>query len=158
MNDFIKIYKTNNNLTIHNNPFIKAALAHLLFIRIHPYVDGNGRTARMIHNIKFTELINKMYNMKLKICPLNISQNIQINKLTYCNCIDNIKFNNKDNDNEALNNWFDFTLTMADEQLYYIKSRINKYSYMLEKLSTFKTDTDEHLLQEANKMKIKRQD
>lgn len=32
------------------NPVIKAILAHYLFVTIHPYVDGNGRTARLLMN------------------------------------------------------------------------------------------------------------
>jgi Fic family protein len=32
------------------NPVIKAILAHYLFVAIHPYVDGNGRTARLLMN------------------------------------------------------------------------------------------------------------
>ena len=65
---------------------------HLLFLRIHPYGDGNGRTARIIHNLKFTETINKLYGMKLKISPLNLSDSILLNKITYVKKIDNIYF------------------------------------------------------------------
>lgn len=32
------------------NPVIKAILAHYLFVTIHPYSDGNGRTARLLMN------------------------------------------------------------------------------------------------------------
>ena len=61
MDDFIKFYKTKSLSVIDSNPFLKSALAHLLFVRIHPFSDGNGRTARMIHNMKFTESINNIY-------------------------------------------------------------------------------------------------
>ena len=53
MNSFIKFYKTNTIKEIYNNPFLKAALAHLLFVRIHPFGDGNGRVARIIQNFSF---------------------------------------------------------------------------------------------------------
>lgn len=46
MRDFIKIYNCNNDDLIHNDPFIKSALIHFLFIKIHPFVDGNGRVTR----------------------------------------------------------------------------------------------------------------
>lgn len=32
------------------NPVVKAILAHYLFVTIHPYSDGNGRTARLLMN------------------------------------------------------------------------------------------------------------
>lgn len=35
------------------NPVIKSVLAHYFFVAIHPYIDGNGRTARLIMNYIF---------------------------------------------------------------------------------------------------------
>lgn len=32
------------------NPVVRAILAHYFFVAIHPYVDGNGRTARLLMN------------------------------------------------------------------------------------------------------------
>jgi Fic family protein len=34
------------------HPLEKAALLHCEFVRIHPFVDGNGRTARLITNLE----------------------------------------------------------------------------------------------------------
>ena len=118
MNDFIKIYKQGGTSLIFSNPFLVSSLMHLLFLRIHPYSDGNGRTARIIHNIKFTESINKLYGSRLKISPLNISESILINKITYVKRIDNIYFDIKHDSNNEINAWFDFILDMVDEQLY----------------------------------------
>lgn len=127
MDDFISIYKQNKIAILFSNPFLISSLMHLLFIRIHPYSDGNGRTARVIHNIKFTESINKLYGMKLKISPLNLSESILINKITYNKKIDQIYFNTENDTNDAINAWFNFILDMADEQIY-------KSSVMLEKV------------------------
>lgn len=44
MDDFLKWINTNNN----ENPIIKAAIAHLWFVIIHPFDDGNGRITRII--------------------------------------------------------------------------------------------------------------
>ena len=33
-----------------DNPIVRAILGHFFFVFIHPYVDGNGRTARFIMN------------------------------------------------------------------------------------------------------------
>ena len=32
------------------NPFVQASLLHLLFVSIHPFQDGNGRIARLLHS------------------------------------------------------------------------------------------------------------
>lgn len=118
MNDFIRVYKQGGTSSIYSNPFLASSLIHLLFLRIHPYTDGNGRTARILHNIKFTEMINKLYGTRLKLSPLNISESILINKITYVKRIDNIYFDIKNDCNEEINAWFNFILDMVDEQLY----------------------------------------
>lgn len=156
MNSFLDVYKANNNLTIHSNPFLKSALVHLLFVQIHPYMDGNGRTARMLQNIKFTELVNKMYDTKLKLCPLNISQNINLNKITYCNRLDAVPFKIGNGDNGPINKWFDFILNMADEQLFYVQNKIEKYAPVLAQISEKDFgDGDNEFVRKVDKMKIK---
>lgn len=118
MNDFINIYKQNRTSLLFSNPFLVSSLMHLLFIRIHPYKDGNGRTVRVLHNIKFTETINKLYGMKLKLSPLNLSESILINKISYTKRLDNIYFNLNNDTNDEINKWFNFILDMADEQIF----------------------------------------
>lgn len=126
MNDFIKIYKQGGTSLIFSNPFLASSLMHLLFVRIHPYTDGNGRTARVIHNIKFTEMINKLYGTRLKLSPLNLSGSILINKITYVKRINNIYFDIKHDTNESINRWFDFILDMADERIYVATQKLDR--------------------------------
>lgn len=126
MNDYIKAYKQNKISLLYSNPFINAALMSLLFNRIHPYSDGNGRTPRVIYNLKFTEQINKLYRAKLVLCPLNLSNRLLANKYSYVNAIDHIAFNLTEDTNLAINKWFDFILTMADEQLFYSEPRLER--------------------------------
>lgn len=40
MRQFIEMYKEKDIRTIHRDPFIKSALVHAIFIKIHPYLDG----------------------------------------------------------------------------------------------------------------------
>ena len=49
MEDFISWYK-NDSKNIH--PVEKAARVHSYFVKIHPFVDGNGRTARLLMNLE----------------------------------------------------------------------------------------------------------
>lgn len=144
MRQFIEFFKNYDEEDILENIFLKPALIHMIFVKIHPYRDGNGRTARMFQNIKFTNIFNRVYNCKLKICPLNISQTLNINKLTYHKRLDDIKFNIEYCDNKAINRWFDFILYMYDDQIFYLKNKILENSSTLQSLKN-------NLLDEENK-------
>lgn len=126
LDDFIKIYKSSSLSALGSNPFLKSALVHLLFVRIHPFTDGNGRTARVIHNMKFTDSINKIYGLNLKISPLNLSQSILLNQITYAKRINDIYFDLEHNCNDEINSWFNFILDMVDEQIYFASSRMSQ--------------------------------
>ena len=152
MNDFIKVYKQNKISLLYSNPFINAAMMSLLFNRIHPYPDGNGRTSRLIYNLKFTEQINKLYQTRLLLCPLNLSNRILANKYTYVKCIDHIYFGLSEDTNKEINNWLDFILTMADEQLYYSKSRLE--DLVVKRVNN--EPPDEYILKKIKQMKISR--
>jgi Fic family protein len=125
MNDFIKIYKHSDLSILMSNPFLKSALVHLLFVRIQPYGDGNGRTARLLHNAKFTSSINKIYGTRLKLSPLNLSESIYLNKPTYARALDNIYFDLKHDNNDAINDWFNVMLNMVDEQIYASSNKVD---------------------------------
>lgn len=140
MSDFIKIYRSTDISLVMSNPFLKSALVHLLFVRIHPFTDGNGRTARLLHNAKFTEAINRIYGTRLKISPLNLSQSILVNKRSYVNAIDNIYFDLEHDTNEAINRWFNTMLNMADEQIFFSSNKLEDIEPMF--LKDFKPDDD----------------
>lgn len=156
MDDFIKFYKANSLSSINNNPFLKSALAHLIFVRIHPFSDGNGRTARMIHNIKFTEAINKIYGTNLRLCPLNLSQSILINQPTYAKRINNIYFDLEHDCNQEINQWFDFILNMVDEQLYKSTNHIPTLEKIFENTQRIEHITNSSIPEQINEMKIKK--
>ena len=126
MNDFIKVYKHHGTSLLYTSPFLISSLMHLLLVKIQPYMDGNKRTARLIHNLKFTESMNKIYETKLKLCPLNLSQSILLNKITYINRFNDISLSLDDDNNEAINMWFDFILNMVDEQIYFSTNQLQK--------------------------------
>lgn len=131
MDDFVKIYKTKSLSAVASNPFLKSALLCMLFIRIHPFTDGNGRTGRMIYNIKFTDFINNIYKTDLKLCPLNISHNIFLYRFGYVDALDNIYFDLEHDSNDEINKWFDFILTRADETIFYNEGRFDDINAML---------------------------
>lgn len=143
MDSFIEFYKTNSLKDIYNNPFLKAALAHLLIAKLQPFGDGNRRTARIIQNIAFTSGINKIYNTKLKLSPLNISQNISNNKYTYFDNISRVKLSIKHDNSDAINRWFNFILNMYDEQLYYQRNNILSHSETFERMKNLTSNDEE---------------
>lgn len=122
MDSFIKICKRTSMSEKDNNPFIKAAIDTLLFIRIHPFSDGNGRTSRLIYEIVFTNMINKIYGTNLKTSPLHLSMSILRNQTEYNRILDSIYFDLEHDSNIEINKWFNFILNMADEQLYYLNN------------------------------------
>jgi len=44
------VYEDNREW-IHYHPVVRAALLHGEFVKIHPFIDGNGRTARLLLNL-----------------------------------------------------------------------------------------------------------
>ena len=153
MDTFIKIYKENGLAQIDSTPFLKAALMSLLFVRIHPFNDGNGRTSRLIYDMKFTEMVNKLYGTNLKISPLHISMSIFNNKVTYSRTINNIYFDMEHDSNDEINKWFNFILNMADEKLFFMTTEQSKEE--LEKLSDF-YQYERSLQKDADYMRIRR--
>jgi Fic family protein len=66
MEDFLKWFNTENGL----DPVLKAALAHLCFVTIHPFDDGNGRIARAITDMALARseyCAQRFYSMSAQI-------------------------------------------------------------------------------------------
>ena len=80
--DYLKIKEEMEKLIINYNnwnkyhPIIKAALLHGELVKIHPFIDGNGRTARLIMNLS---LMNNKY------LPVIIKKE---DRLNYYNALD----------------------------------------------------------------------
>ncbi|MGI0407297.1 Fic family protein [Helicobacter himalayensis] len=85
MEQFISQYCS---LNIH--PILKASYAHLEFVRIHPFIDGNGRTARLLMNL---ELLKNSY------CAINIKFD---KRAQYYECIK--EYSNNNNGTQAFDN------------------------------------------------------
>lgn len=66
MKQFIHWFNTENNL----EPVIKSAIAHLWFVTIHPFEDGNGRIARAIADMQLARADGsnqRFYSMSAQI-------------------------------------------------------------------------------------------
>lgn len=82
--------------TSDENPYIKSAKAHLWFVSIHPYDDGNGRIARVIADY----ILSKNTNLEYKY--FSISSAIQLDKKGYYKTLENSQ-------NLLYNREYDFT-------------------------------------------------
>ncbi len=153
MDSFISFYTTNNIKFIYSNPFLKAALAHLLFVRIHPFGDGNGRSARIIQNIAFTDGINQIYKSKLTLSPINVSQCIAKSKFDYVDILNRIHFNLDYDNNELINRWFRYMLFKYDEAMNYQSSRFRSIEGEYKRVLAEAGDASK---QSADKMKVKK--
>ena len=155
MDGFIDIYRNRSLSSIYSNPFIKSSLLHLLFVRIHPFGDGNGRTARLIHNIKFTDMINKTCNVNFVISPLHLSKSILNNQETYAKILNSVYFDLEHDNDESINRWFDYMLNMYDEQLHYMSYLLNQRSEALENIANMPAGEDDFEIV-AKKLKLSR--
>lgn len=156
MDNFLEVYQTNTMSVLNSNPFLKSALIHLLLVKIQPYFDGNRRTARTLHNIKFTEMINKTYGMDLDICPVNLSESIHVNLISYINAIHNIYFDLEHDNNEMLNYWFNFILNMYDEQLFNKQNMINDVDNVIERILKVKERINPEIIEKVSKTRIRK--
>ncbi|MBR1818010.1 MAG: Fic family protein [Bacilli bacterium] len=143
IDDFIEIYRKTSPSAIHSNPFIKSALIHLLMVRIHPFYDGNGRTARLLHSMKFTEMINKIYNYNLKVAPLHISPSLYRYQHNYVHAIDQIHFGLDKNIDEEINHWFQFILNRYEDQLFYMSNLLKTQERTLDNIANLPCENDD---------------
>ena len=96
-----------------------------------------------------SEIINRVYNTRLKISPLNLSQSILLNKPTYIKALDNIYFDVKHDTNDAINYWFDIMLNMADEQIFLSSNKLDDIDSSF--LKNLQCETDEVSMNKAKK-------
>ena len=81
------------------NPIEYAAWTHAEFVRIHPFIDGNGRTSRLIMNYQL---------MEAGYLPVSIAKE---NRLDYYNALEEYAVN------QNLDPFADFTADLEEKQL-----------------------------------------
>lgn len=100
MESFIQWYNTKGQIL---HPVERAAMVHIIFVGIHPFVDGNGRTARLLLNLEL---------MKSGYPPVIIRNE---NRLRYYSALDKVHTTNNNEDfieivTEEVNNTLDLYL------------------------------------------------
>lgn len=95
----IKDFFSNLNLKSDLNPIELAAWTHAEFVKIHPFVDGNGRTSRLIMNYQL---------MKNGFLPISVNKE---DKLDYFNFLEEYAVNGN------LELFADFIADLEEKQL-----------------------------------------
>lgn len=112
----------------HDEPMIKLALFFAQFLIIHPFMDGNGRTMRILLSPLAREL--KVVNR----CPLYVSGYFKKNRLRYFETLYQITENNN------FNPWIQFFLKALCSSLKTELLFLKKLSMMYAKIDKEKND------------------
>lgn len=127
------LYWINNENKI--NPIIKTAIAHLWFITLHPFEDGNGRIARAITDMMFS---------RAEKCPYrfySMSAQIQKEKKKYYNVLEYTQKGNLD-----ITIWLDWFLRCMAKSIRnsdeLVDRLVHKELY-LQKISDIPLDNDQ---------------
>lgn len=117
-NEMKKFLEWFNN-TGNTNSIIRSAIAHLWFVSIHPFEDGNGRLARILSDI----ILARADKSELRF--YNISSQINKNKKHYYDVLEKTQRGDSDITEWVL--WYAKTLSMAvDEANSNISTVLNK--------------------------------
>lgn len=71
-----------NNKELKLSPLIKSGIAHLYFVSVHPFEDGNGRIARALSEKTISQAFNEA-------CLISLSTVIEKNKKNYYTALAN---------------------------------------------------------------------
>jgi len=114
INNLLDFINTNSE-----NVYIKSAIAHLWFVTIHPYDDGNGRIARIIGDY----VVSKNFGLEYKY--FNISTAIAKHRRNYYDKLERSQ-NLLDNPNIECSIWIEWYLDMFNNSIEEILNIINK--------------------------------
>ena len=102
MTQFLKWFNNEANL----DPVLKSAIAHLWFVTIHPFDDGNGRIARAIADMQLSRADNNQQRF------YSMSSQILIEKSAYYEMLEKIQKGTLE-----ITGWLDWFLGCLDRAL-----------------------------------------
>ncbi len=129
--------------TSTENIYIKSALAHLWFVSIHPYDDGNGRIARAISDY----ILSNSNHLETDFKLYSLSTAINNDRKGYYNILDNTTnlFKNRDYDFTPWLKWHLQTVNQAMIEAH------KQLEYLIEKTKFW----DRHKTDNLNERQVK---
>lgn len=130
ISSYQKLYTTATKFTTKAEKLIYILSSHHRFVWIHPFIDGNGRTSRLL-------LDSLLYNMDLKGYGLwNISRGLAIKNKIYKKVLreaDELRLGDRDGrgplSTKYLTQFVDFMLDVALDQISFMKEQLRLTSF-----------------------------
>ena len=125
-----KIIEFYNSKIYNDRIFFKSQIIHGLVASLQLFDDGNTRYARILQNIKLSELTNKKYNKQLPLPALYGTRAYFPNRSKYRELIGNLAINPNYENWDA---WFNFNLNRAEDAIFFIDNKLASYKEMIYK-------------------------
>lgn len=124
----MKIFLDWFNWDAEGSSVVRSAIAHLWFVSIHPFEDGNGRLARILSDILLARADKSEFRF------YNISSQINKDKNHYYNILE--KTQREDGDITEWIHWYATTLSLALDEAETVASTILNKSFFWQKAAT----------------------
>lgn len=124
----MKIFLEWFNGDAEGSSVVRSAIAHLWFVSIHPFEDGNGRLARILSDILLARADKSEFRF------YNISSQINKDKNHYYNILE--KTQRGDGDITEWIHWYASTLSLALDEAETVVSTILNKSFFWQKAAT----------------------
>ncbi|MDO8551353.1 MAG: Fic family protein [bacterium] len=112
----------NSNQARNIHPVIRAAITHYVLVAIHPFVEGNGRTARAFANLV---LFSEGYDIKRFF---SLEENFDKDSANYFNFLMLVSNQSPDLEQRELTSWIEYFSQVLAIELTRIKEKIRKLS------------------------------
>ena len=123
-----KIIEFYNSDTYDDRIFLKSQIIHGLVGSLQLFDDGNTRYARILQNIKLSELNNKKYNYNLPLPVLYGTRAYFPHRSKYRELIGNLAINSNYENWDA---WFNFNLNRTEDGIFFIDNKLTAYKKMI---------------------------
>lgn len=120
LDDFMEWLNSAEAREIH--PILRAAIAHYVLVAIHPFVEGNGRTARAFATLI---LIREGYNIKRFF---SLEEHFDRDLAGYYESFFNVDKQSKDISERDLTVWIEYFTNVVAIELEKIKDKVKKLS------------------------------